>query len=175
MPLIVEDGTGLANAEAYISAVNASAYHAARGNAAWAALATDALREQYLRLAVDYMQQAYRIRWAGSRTTTVQALDWPRSWVPQVDAPAPYRNYPGYILPNFIPAEVKNANCELALSAISGALAPAITRLKASVKVGPIDVTYDKDAPEYTRFRNVDMMLRIYLMGNAAMAYLTRA
>lgn len=32
MPLIVEDGTGLPDAEAYISVADADAYHDARGN-----------------------------------------------------------------------------------------------------------------------------------------------
>ena len=35
MSLIVEDGTGLATAEAYISVADATTYHAARGNSTW--------------------------------------------------------------------------------------------------------------------------------------------
>jgi hypothetical protein len=36
MALIVEDGTGLANAESYVSVADATTYHANIGNTAWA-------------------------------------------------------------------------------------------------------------------------------------------
>ena len=39
MSIVTEDGSGRADAETFISVADASAYHADRGNAAWAALA----------------------------------------------------------------------------------------------------------------------------------------
>ena len=79
--LIVEDGTAKPDAESYISAADASTYHAARGNTDWAALTTLA-KERALRRATDYMLQVYSLQWAGVRHTTTQALDWPRDGVP---------------------------------------------------------------------------------------------
>ena len=81
MSLIVEDGTGRADAESYASVSVADAYHTARGNTAWAALATTALKEAALRKATDYLGQTYGLRWKGYRMTTTQALDWPRELV----------------------------------------------------------------------------------------------
>ena len=46
MTLIVEDGTGLANAESYVSVADATTYHANIGNTAWAAITSDATKEQ---------------------------------------------------------------------------------------------------------------------------------
>lgn len=84
MALIVEDGTGLAAAEAYASVAEADTYHTARGReATWTDLDAD-VKERALRLATDYMQQAYRSLWAGTRKTTAQALDWPRWNVPKL-------------------------------------------------------------------------------------------
>src|SRR5690606_27756416 len=77
MALIVEDGTGLPNAEAYISVADADSYFAKRGNSAWAALTVDA-KEVALRLGADYMAAVYGPRWCGERLTDTQALDWPR-------------------------------------------------------------------------------------------------
>ena len=65
MAIVVEDGTGKSTAESYISVADASTYHTARGNTAWAALTTDALREAALRKATDFMRQVYRSRWQG--------------------------------------------------------------------------------------------------------------
>src|SRR6266850_1608568 len=120
MALVVEDGTGLAAAESYASVAEADQYHSDRGNAAWAPLAT-AAKEQALRKATEYMVQVYRQRWASFRTTFVQALDWPRAWVPLIDAPGPYGRWTAYVPYNVVPAEVKRACSELALVSLAGA------------------------------------------------------
>ena len=77
MALIVEDGTGLATAESYISVADANAYFLARGNTTWGAL-SDAQCEEALRKATDFMLQRYRSLWQGYRLGSTQALDWPR-------------------------------------------------------------------------------------------------
>ena len=66
MSLIVEDGSGLAAAESYISVVDADAHHASRGTAeaSWVGLDTD-IKEQCLRRATDFMLETYRGRWKG--------------------------------------------------------------------------------------------------------------
>lgn len=175
MPLIVEDGTGLASADSYISVADATTYHADRGNAAWASLASDTIREQHLRKATEYMQQVYRSRWLSFRVTSTQALDWPRAWVRLDDAPAGYGSAMGFVPNNVVPVEVKRACAELALASIDGALAPPLERAASKETVGPISVEYDTNSPEYKRFRNVDMLLSIYLGGSSANAKLIRA
>ena len=154
MTLIVEDGSGKSDSESYISVADASSYHTARGNTAWAALATDALREAALRRATDYMRQAYRSRGQGYKVNEDQALDWPRYDV-EVE---------GYAIDSdIVPTEVKNACAELALRASAADLNPDLTQGVAREKVGQIEVEYDKASPQFTRYRAIDAIISPYL------------
>lgn len=157
MALEVETGLGSAIAESYASVVDANLYHANRGNAAWAALASDSLREQALRKATEYITANYFGRWKGVRTyPTVQALDWPRYNV--------LRENDGFVdiyLPSTtIPAELKNATCQVALISLDEDLMPNLERQTRSESVGDLSVTYEPGSPQYTIFRSVDLMLR---------------
>ena len=157
MSLICEDGSGKSDSESYISVADASSYHTARGNTAWAALATDALREAALRRATDYMRQAYRSRWQGYKVNEDQALDWPRYGV-EVE---------GYAVDSdIVPTEVKNACAELALRASAAELNPDLTQGVLSEQVGSIQVTYDKASPQFTRYRAIDAVISPYLLAN---------
>ena len=157
MALEVEDGTGKATAESFISVTDASTYHTARGNAAWAALASDTVREQCLRKATDYMEQVYRSRWQGCRVGETQALSWPRYDV-EVE---------GYAIDSdVVPTEIKNACAELALKASAAELNPDLTQGVAREKVGQIEVEYDKASPQFTRYRAIDAIISPYLKAN---------
>jgi hypothetical protein len=162
MALVVEDGTGLAGAESYVSVADATAYHAARGNAAWAAVASDTVREQLLRKATDYMVQVYRLRWKGWRISVTQALDWPRSEVERADYAALQTNGMTTISGEYyypadeVPAEVEKACFELALVAIDGDLNPDIGRRTIREKVDVIEVEYDRFSPLAKMYRDVD-------------------
>lgn len=161
MALIVEDGTGKADAESYISVEDATAYHADRGNAAWASLASDTVREQLLRRATEYMLQVYRSAWQGYRMTSAQALDWPRADV-CVDG------YPLAI--DIVPAEVKRACAELALKANSGPLAPDLGQAIKRQKIGPIDTEYADYSPQSKRYVAIDRLLQPLLSGRGGMS-----
>ena len=154
MALIVETGSGKSDSESYISVADASNYHTVRGNTAWAALATDALREAALRKATDFMRQVYRSRWQGYKVNEDQALDWPRYDV-EVE---------GYAVDSdIVPTEVKNACAELALRASAAELNPDLTQGVAREKVGQIEVEYDKASPQLTRYRAINALLSPYL------------
>ena len=154
MTLIVEDGSIVTGAESYATVAEATAYHAARNNTAWAALTTDALREAALRRATDYMRQAYRSRWQGYKVNEDQALDWPRYDV-EVE---------GYAIDSdIVPTEIKNACAELALRASAADLNTDLTQGVLSEQVGSIQVTYDKASPQFTRYRAIDAILSPYL------------
>jgi hypothetical protein len=161
MALIVEDGTGKADAESYISVADASTYHANRGNTAWAALASDTLREQALRKATDYIEQNYRLRFAGRRVTQEQALSWPRYDVLRDDG---YYYYPG----DEVPTEVKNACAELALKASTDELSPDLTQGVIREKVDVLEVEYDKYSPQSPRYTAIDRLLSPFLSGSSA-------
>lgn len=159
MALTVETGTGSATAESYISVADASTYHSNRGNAAWAALSTDAIREQCLRKATDYMVAAFRDRWQGERVLETQALDWPRNAV----------TVEGYLLDSdSIPETIKRACAELALKAATADLQPDLTQGVLSESVGAISVTYDKGSPQATRYAFINAMLAPFFKAGAS-------
>jgi hypothetical protein len=85
MALIVETGQAGSTSESFASVADADLYHSNRGNTAWAAIASTALKEAALRKATDYMEQSYRLRWLGYRHTEAQALSWPRDEVQRSD------------------------------------------------------------------------------------------
>lgn len=158
MALVTENGSGLADAESFISVADATAYHAARGNAAWAALASDTIREQALRKATDYMTQMYRERWAGYRVSTTQALDWPRYEVPRRDLPgnAYYAYYPS----DAVPAEVARACAELALRAAAGTLLEDEDQRISAVSAGSVSVTFQPGSSPRKTYPAIDGLLR---------------
>lgn len=175
MALIVEDGTAKANADSYISVVDATAYHAARGGGdAWDAVED---QEAALRKATEYMMQEYRASWAGFRLTMTQRLDWPRAYVPIPDLTQGYGSGMAYLAQNVVPEEVRNACAVLALQSASGDLAPNLERAQSKVKVDVLEITYEPSSPEYKRYRAVDMMLETWLGGgaNGGMRKLVRA
>lgn len=155
MSLIVEDGTIVPGAESLTSVAEATAYHAARGNAAWAALATDTIREQCLRKGTDFMRQAYRSRWQGVKVDEDQALDWPRYDVV----------VEGYAIDSdIVPTEVKNACAELALRASAGDLLADQSQGVIREKVGQIEVEYDRSSPQQARYSAIESLLAPYLL-----------
>ena len=162
MALIVAPAAG---AESYISVADATAYHAARGNAAWAALPDDTAREQKLRIATDFMGQLYGSRWKGSRVSAAQTLDWPRYGVCSNGFP---------VDSTIVPVAVANACAELALRAIDGDLAPDLGAQVKQETVGPISVTYADGARQQVAYQSVDGMLRPYLSGSANQIKLVR-
>lgn len=163
MSLIVEDGTGLSTAESYISVADATAYFAARGDATWAALASDTVREQLLRKATDYMAGTYAGRWAGMRVTTTQALDWPRAWVPNRDAPSGYRSSSAYYPSTSVPTAVARACAELAVRASADDLQPDVGAQVKSETVGPISVVYADGARQADLYKAIDNALAPFL------------
>jgi hypothetical protein len=152
MALIVETGTGSATGESFCSVADSLAYHAARGNATWATITTTQ-QEQALRRATDYMEAVYSQRWAGTRTTSVQALSWPRYNV--------FVN--GFvILSSSIPRAVINACSELALRAAAGELLSDSTQQKTRTKVDVLEVEFDKYSPQSTQYLAITAMLAPY-------------
>jgi hypothetical protein len=79
MALIIEDGTGVLNADSYVSASRAQAFASSLG-LAWPENVTAA--EQALRRATRFIDASYRGRFLGVRVKgRAQALEWPRSGV----------------------------------------------------------------------------------------------
>lgn len=81
MALVVEDGSGLPNADSYITIEEADAYLAKYGfddDSNWSS-ATDAEKEDAIRRATqEYLEGIYYNCWRGSVRTYSQKLSWPR-------------------------------------------------------------------------------------------------
>ncbi len=164
MALVVEDGTGLATAESYISVADADTRHSNLGNTAWTG--TTAVKEAALRKATEYIEQRYRLRWKGVRVISTQALSWPRT-AAMVDG---YES--GY---NSVPTEIANACADLALKSLSETLNADQTRAVIREKVGPLETEYSEFSPQANRYPAIDGMLAAYLKGSPAQAMLVRA
>lgn len=112
----VEDGTGLAAADSYISVDYADAYHLSRGYTAWSGLSETAKQQAIVR-ATDHMDAVYGTRFRGAIKTTTQALAWPR-----YDA---FDDLGRSVGLTSVPKEVQKACAEFALrAALYGILRP---------------------------------------------------
>lgn len=151
MALVVEDGTGKADADSYLSLSDYKTYCTAHGHDL--AARADADLESDLRNATIYIDANYRFR--STKRTADQALEFPRA-VGAVDRD-------GLALAD-VPSRLKWAEAELAFIASSGDgadLQPPSTMGIKSESVGPISVTYtDNGVPSQTAYIKVTGILR---------------
>ena len=161
MALEVEDGTGKANANAYISLTDADAYFAARKVDTWKAK-TSAEREAAIVRATFSLDSWLRGRWNGVKKTSTQSLAWPR--ISALGATTGITDEDGYELAtDAVPQVVAWATAEVALIELSGRFlqeSVGSSNAIASESVGPISVSYRGDAPSITYYPHVEAMLR---------------
>lgn len=136
MTLIVEDGTGRADADSLDTMTFLDSYHAAMGNIAWAAADLDD-REAAARRASRNISDAYK--WSGwPLNPRVQAFSWPRINVVDGD---------GYSVPSDeVPDEIQRAVAIVALKELEspGAMAPEFNASEALTRetYGPVTFEY---------------------------------
>jgi len=168
MAIVVEDGTGLANADSYISVADADTYvdavATAARNTVWDAL-TLANQERALRVATQWLDAEYNTRWKETRSNEGQALDWPRQNIEDID---------GFIiLSTIVPQPVKDSTVEMALRAMSEDIFLDETndgRIRSKMsKVGPLATRteYVGGAGQSKRFPVVQRLLRDLVTGTA--------
>lgn len=163
MSLIVENGTGKSNADAYVTLAECDDYHVRFGNSGWkittGAASNEAERENAIKKATAFIDARYGGRFKGVRKTAEQALLFPRYGISDND---------GYVLEN-VPLAVKRATCEAALRILVGIdLMPDLDRggKVISETVGPISTTYSSGAPAGTKFEMIESILRGCLSGS---------
>ena len=111
MALTVEDGTGLTNADSYLSSADADSYHTKHSNSSSWSGASTSVKEAALRMATQYINVTYRLRWKGIKIDKDQALDWPRLSVVDRD---------GYnVAADALPQAIKDACAEMALREVT--------------------------------------------------------
>lgn len=113
MALIVEDGTGMADANSYESVENADAYFSARGITAWSG--NGPVKEAALIAATEYVD----IRWRGKLKGELQFPDTQALLFPRINV----YDEEGRLLSG-TPKELRFATCEYALISLSQVLMP---------------------------------------------------
>jgi hypothetical protein len=149
MSLVIEDGSGLANAQSYVTIVDVANYAAAFG------LTPPTSPNAAIMTAMRYLEGMFYDRWVGVKKTENQALSWPRAYATKRD---------GWAVPeSTIPNEVKNAVCALAIRVGNGEdITPDITAASKTKKeqIGPIMVEYADFAPTYPTFVDIEFTLK---------------
>lgn len=167
----VEDGTGLATANSYISEADADQYNDDHeGNATWTA-ASQAAKEKALRLATQYLDAVYGPRWKGARHEELQALDWPRDGADDGE----------YSIDNdVLPQPLLDACVELAIKSAGGTSLIAdptegnIKRTRSKVGSLESEKEYMGGLTPYNRYRLVDSILRPILNSGGAVVRVDR-
>ena len=109
MALVIDATVGADTANSFVTLSEAATYMEARLNASlWDAATTDTQN----RALVEATRELCGQQWAGTPVTSTQALQWPRQWVANPDAPS--WGYAVFYTTTEIPARVKDATCELA-------------------------------------------------------------
>lgn len=158
MALVIEDGSGVSDADSFVTLAEVRAYALKRG----VTLSNDdALLEPQVRKAHDYFF-AVESQLKGSRAVAGQALPFPRKCVWLF----------GDALPDdVIPQQVKNAACQLVIESLTQDVMPSTDgKVVLQETVGPISTTYANTgvAGESPTFPRVDIMLAPLLQSGGA-------
>ena len=175
MAFLVEDGTGVTDANSYLSVADADTYWDDRVNAtspdgnAWTD-ATQSDKEGALIEASSYLDATYDWVWnnpphwqdsvnplspPSAYTPLVnenQGLKWPRQAAYDEDT---------YVLQQDVPQKVKDATAEVALNALDGQILPTRERggMVKREQVGNVSVEYMDNAPGGTSYPMIDRIL----------------
>lgn len=150
MALIIEDGTGKTDATSYVTLAEIRAYATERGVTTIPAVDADA--EVLAIKAVDYLE-AVRDKYKGYKAGETQALQWPREDV-YIDG--------YYFSSTDIPQELKDAQCQLCIEAVTEDLQPnggGRTITKEKVDVIETEYAARGAVADYTTFTKVEALL----------------
>lgn len=150
--MIVENGTGIENANSYVDVVFADDYFSTRGYAKWETL-EEATKEILLIKATDYINNAYK--WNGKKLTTKQSLRFPRQNL--VD-------YEGDKVEG-VPVAIKESVCECAKLIENGVemfLTHEASGVVTSERIGELSFTYDvsKAVKDCSLYESLNTRLR---------------
>lgn len=147
--MVVEDGTGLSNADSFVSVAYADTYFTTRGVTAWASFTN---KEALLIKATDYIEAVYSESWKGVTLNDTQSLSFPRI----IDDATVY------------PDRLLKAVCELALKANGGDLLVDVEQRTIEEKVDVITVKYAEYSDQKTQYSMVYGLISPYLLSTGA-------
>lgn len=164
MALIVEDGTGVDNANSYVDLTFADDYFSQRGVQSWADASVQD-KEVALIKATDYIELRFRDRWKGLLSEEVTTLSFPRTYLYDRKG-QPVTDVPG---------DVKKAVCEYALRAINSDLLPDPVSSdnggnikRVYERVGPIEseTEYQQGHYVFRPYPSADKLLSFWVLGS---------
>jgi len=151
MALVVEDGTGKADANSYVTVaeVDARAAELSTPEAqAWVAETDNTAKENAIVLGTEWLGDNLYARWSGCRTTTTQALDYPRAGVVTPDGRV--------IESDQIPNELLRGNCDISIESLSDpSLTPNASAEETGVTAMRRKATEFEEAYEYSGAQTV--------------------
>lgn len=145
--MIVEDGTGRADADSYCSVAAADAYNAAAGNASWATAQQAAKEAALVRATIALDGYSF----VGTRLTGLQTLEWPRTGAVTRD---------GHTATG-LPTAVRRACALAAYRELTspGTLQPDQDPAVQSLQAGSVSITYARDGgavpPEFPQIASL--------------------
>jgi hypothetical protein len=180
--IIVEDGTGIANANSYISAADADTYFEGRLRSTdWSGASAG---DKDIALAESRRVLDYQWQWNGTKTDDSNELQWPRYGVVDPDSGGGVNPWPsayglGEIASDEIPQWLMDAQCEIAVALLASDLlkAPDGEGLKRFELTGVMDVEFDLKTAAKVTPRHVSNTLSKYgrQLGQGGSVKLTRA
>jgi hypothetical protein len=146
--IILEDGTGVPDANAYVDSDFAATYFRGTDLAAWNKI-DEHEREDLIVLASGYIDTAFT--WKGVRETPEQGLSWPRTGV-IVDG----------FMADGVPAAMKKATCEAVRLRMNGESLYSDDAGKeiTSASSDSVSIHYAKNEKAVTRFDIINKLLR---------------
>jgi len=159
MAFTVEDGSGLAGANSYVSVADSDTYFTDRNNTTWTG-STDAAKQAALVKATQFVDSM--VDFVGTKNSGTQALKWPRTGAYDGD---------NYLLSSTeVPGRVEDCVCEFANHVISGTdLIDVYTKGVIEERVeGAVSIKYDKSSPDFTRYSDIWAIISDLTIGSAA-------
>lgn len=151
--MIVEDGTGISNADSYISLEDAEAYVSSSFfTGDWSEL-TNSQKESLLKTSSMYLDSFYS--WYGEKSVQTSGLRWPRVGVEDsddIEVPS-----------NSIPNKIKWATVEMSIYlASTNLLEESDSRGVDSVKIDVIEITFNSSEKNVKLPNTVTHLLKDY-------------
>ncbi len=159
---VVEDGTGLADANAYITVAEADQYHQNHGAPSdWTGMGSGD-KQRHIREATQYLDGYYRDRMRGVKATQTQRLEHPKTNLVDIH---------GYLrASNEVQTELKDACAIAALKSRQEQLAGssllpdfstpgAVRKTRQKLDVLEEEIVYDSANPQQKQYQLIDLVL----------------
>jgi hypothetical protein len=175
MAFVVEDGTGLSNANSYCDLTFAASYFEDRNAVTWDVLDDD-IKKASLILATDYIEMRFGSQLRGVKFNLLQSLFYPAtltSGLP-IDTFIYDELDPTLVLGVDIPTAIKKATCEYAIRASKNTLIKDVASdamVSSRVKVGSIEKETNfgynsRRADLFASYPTADLLIKPYLKSN---------